>query len=40
MCAEIIVKHIKGEIEVKNVNFEYDNHQYIGAEFIIKIPLS
>ncbi len=39
MCEEIIVKHIKGQIEVKNVDFVYEEHQYTGAEFIIKIPL-
>jgi signal transduction histidine kinase len=40
MCQEIIVKHIKGKIEVKNVNFVYEEHQYTGAKFTIKIPLS
>jgi signal transduction histidine kinase len=39
MCEEIIVKHLKGKIEVKNINYVYDDYQYTGAEFIIKIPL-
>lgn len=36
---EIIVKHMKGSINVHNVEFGYKNKHYIGAEFIITIPL-
>jgi signal transduction histidine kinase len=39
MTEEIIVRHLKGEIEVKNDEFVYENSSYIGAEFTIKIPL-
>lgn len=39
MTEEIIVRHLKGEITVKNDEFTYENSSYIGAEFIIKIPL-
>jgi two-component system, NtrC family, sensor kinase len=39
MTEEIIVRHLKGEIEVKNDEFTYENSSYIGAEFTIKIPL-
>jgi signal transduction histidine kinase len=40
MTKEIIVRHIKGEIKVKNVDFTYNNHSYSGAEFTIILPLS
>ncbi len=40
MTEEIIVRHLKGEIEVKNDEFIYEDSTYIGAEFIIKIPLN
>ena len=40
MCEEIIVKHIKGEIKVRNSNFTYEEEEYKGAEFIIKIPIT
>ncbi len=36
----IITKNLKGTIEVINEEFEYENHLYKGANFIIKIPLS
>ena len=39
MTEEIIVRHLKGEITVKNDEFTYENSSYIGAEFTIKIPL-
>jgi len=38
MTEEIIVKHMKGSIEVKNETFEYNNQEYTGANFIIKLP--
>ncbi|WP_320033727.1 PAS domain-containing sensor histidine kinase [Halarcobacter sp.] len=38
MCEEIIKNHMKGELSVKNIEFEYDNQQYLGACFIIKVP--
>ncbi|XOB63595.1 PAS domain S-box protein [Campylobacterota bacterium DY0563] len=38
MCEEIIKNHMKGELSVKNIEFEYDNKQYLGACFIIKVP--
>ncbi|MDZ7820275.1 MAG: cache domain-containing protein [Aliarcobacter sp.] len=39
MTEEIIIRHLKGSIEVKNDEFIYENFSYIGAEFTIKIPL-
>ena len=36
---EIIGKHMKGTINVRNVEFEYKKNHYIGAEFIINIPI-
>ncbi len=38
MTYQIITKQIKGTIEVHNVNFEYKNKTYKGAEFIIGLP--
>lgn len=38
MTYQIITKQIKGSIEVHNVNFEYNNKTYKGAEFIIGLP--
>ena len=39
MCEEIIVKHIKGEIEVSNSEYEYEKQLFKGAVFKITIPL-
>ena len=39
MTEEIIVKHMKGSIEVKNITFTYENIEYIGANFTIKLPI-
>ncbi|MFA7083530.1 MAG: ATP-binding protein, partial [Arcobacteraceae bacterium] len=39
MCKEIIVKHLYGNIDVKNVSFGHDNENYMGAEFKIEIIL-
>ena len=39
MTEEIIVRHLKGTIEIRNDEFTYEDSSYIGAEFIIKIPL-
>jgi PAS domain S-box-containing protein len=36
---EIITKHMKGNIKVSNVNFNYESNKYIGAEFEIIIPI-
>ncbi|RXJ97986.1 hypothetical protein CRU98_11850 [Arcobacter sp. CECT 8986] len=38
MTYEIISKHFNGIIYVKNVSYTYENKEYKGAEFIIKIP--
>ncbi len=40
MTYQIIIKHIKTEIEVKNVEFEYKDKTYKGACFSIVIPKS
>jgi two-component system, NtrC family, sensor kinase len=39
MTEEIIVRHLKGSIEIRNDEFTYENSSYTGAEFTIKIPL-
>ena len=39
MSQEIVNKHLDGEIEVKNVSFEYENKTYNGSNFIIKLPI-
>ena len=39
MSKEIVHKHLKGSLEVKNVTFVHDDESYKGAEFKIKIPL-
>lgn len=39
MCEEILVKHMNGEISVKNKEFEYEGNSFKGAEFTLKIPI-
>ncbi len=39
MTEEIIVKHLKGQIFVKNKKFNYNNKSYIGASFKIELDL-
>ncbi|PKI79962.1 histidine kinase [Malaciobacter halophilus] len=39
MSQEIISKHMNGEINVCNKEFKYNNKNYKGAQFTIKIPL-
>ncbi|PPK58981.1 PAS domain S-box-containing protein [Malaciobacter marinus] len=39
MCEEILVKHMNGEISVKNKEFEYEKNSFKGAEFTLKIPI-
>jgi len=39
MTEEIVVKHMKGSIEVKNETFEYNKKEQRGANFIIKLPI-
>ncbi|RXJ93587.1 hypothetical protein CRV00_10040 [Malaciobacter molluscorum] len=39
MTYEIILKHFNGIFYVKNVSYTYENKEYKGAEFIIKIPI-
>lgn len=39
MCQEIVVKHMKGTINVENNQFLYNNKKYTGAMFTIKLPL-
>ena len=40
MTEEIIVRHLKGTIKIRNDEFTYEDSSYIGAEFTIKIPLN
>ncbi len=39
MSEEIIKKHMNGEIEVSNDTYTYKNNEYIGAKFLITIPV-
>lgn len=39
MCEEIIVKHIKGKIEVYNETYQYKEKDFKGAVFKIFVPL-
>jgi len=38
MSEEIIKNHMQGSLIVNNKHFEYDNKEYHGACFEIKIP--
>ena len=40
IVSQIVDKHLKAIIEVKNVNFTHQNIELTGAEFIISIPTS
>ena len=37
MTYNLIVDGMNGTIEANNVNYEYDNKNYVGAEFVIKL---
>lgn len=39
MSEEIVRVHLNGTILVSNENYEYEESNYRGAEFVIKIPL-
>lgn len=39
MTKQIIEKNMSGKISVSNVSYEYNNHKYTGAEFIIEFKL-
>ena len=39
MCEQIVEGSMKGTITVSNVDFEYENKLYKGAQFIISLPL-
>jgi PAS domain S-box-containing protein len=36
MCKELMVKHLKGDIDVHNVAYEHKGKSYIGAEFVLQ----
>jgi len=40
MSEVIVVKHLKGTIDVKNCEFNYENKKYTGAQFKITIPVN
>ena len=40
MTEEIVEKHMRGTITVSNQEFDYENNNYVGAEFEIKLPMS
>ena len=39
MTHEIIVNHMNGTIEVFNEKYKIDKEEFVGAMFVIKIPL-
>jgi len=39
MTKQIVVEHLKGEISVKNIEYEYEDNKYQGALFNIVLPL-
>jgi len=39
MTHQIIERNMKGSIEASNVSYDYENSNYKGAQFIIKLPL-
>mgnify|MGYP000462164104 CR=1 FL=1 len=40
MTYKLIVDGMNGTIEANNVNFDYENKEYKGTEFMITLPLS
>jgi signal transduction histidine kinase len=40
MSQEIITRHLNGSIQVSNVSFEYNKHQFRGAQFTITLPIT
>ncbi len=40
MTKMIIENSFKGTIKANNVEFEYDDQNYVGAEFIIELPIT
>lgn len=40
MCQEIVNKHMNGSIEAKNVTYTYEDKEYKGALFRIKLELN
>ena len=40
MAFDIITNSLKGKIQEENVKYSYDNNDYIGAEFIISLPIN
>ena len=40
MSREIITRHLHGSIKVQNSSFTYQEEKYVGAEFMISLPLS
>jgi two-component system, NtrC family, C4-dicarboxylate transport sensor histidine kinase DctB len=39
MCEEIITRHMKGSIKVKNIDFKYEKQIFKGALFKLSIPI-
>ncbi len=39
MSNEIVTKHMKGKLEVKNSKYSFNKNDYYGAEFIIYLPI-
>ena len=40
MSEEIISKHMKGKLEVSNVRYSFEEKEFTGAQFIIKLPIT
>lgn len=39
MTKEIVESHLKGTILVSNAKYDYDGESYVGAEFVITLPI-
>lgn len=39
MCNEIVTKYLNGTIKASTINYEYNNESYIGASFILELPI-
>ena len=39
MSQEMVVKHMQGTLEVKNLEYKYESKDYKGAKFVVSLPL-
>ena len=40
MAYNLIVEGMHGNLKVNNINYKYNNKEYVGAEFTISLPLN